>query len=139
MYVKFFIVIFSFLFTGNIYCLELSEPYKKYSSDFEEINQKIFQTPLLSVLSYNIDLVINTQEKTFSTNAVINLLITEKSISDTFYFSLDKKLSIEKIECDDYADINWEFFNAVNGKYNLQITVLLSLVELFSNSQFMSA
>ena len=84
---RFFIVILLFLFADNIYSFQEEKIYEKYSSNFGEVNQGIFQKQLLNVLSYNIDLDIDVQEKTFSAEALINILITDKSIQDTFYFS----------------------------------------------------
>ncbi|NVM04149.1 MAG: hypothetical protein HWN67_17590 [Candidatus Helarchaeota archaeon] len=113
MNLKFFIIILfiTFLFSWELNYSQEVELYEKYSSDFGEINQEIFQKPLWNILSYNIDMVINVQEESFSAESLINLLITNKDIQDTFYFCLGRNVSVKEIEFDGNVIEKWEIEN----------------------------
>ena len=119
MNLKFFIavLIITFLFSRELYYTQEVELYEKYSSDFGDINQEIFQKPLMNVLSYNIDLLINVQDRSFSAGASINLLTTSQNIQDSIYFSLDRNIMVKEIECDGNVVKKWEV-GRESGKSN---------------------
>ncbi|MFC1558151.1 hypothetical protein ACFL40_02220, partial [candidate division KSB1 bacterium] len=94
----FYLIILLFCIKSNILC---QENEYKYLDDYKEIHPNLFNNSLLNIISYNIDIIVNAEEKTFASVLSANIVLPSYGLPDSLSFSLDKSFLIEKIKYED--------------------------------------
>lgn len=94
----FYLIILLFCIKSNIFC-QVND--YKYLDDYKEIHPNLFNNPLVNILSYNVDIKINAEEKTFTSVLSANIVLPSNGLPDSISFSLNKSFLIQKIKFED--------------------------------------